>query len=205
MSLEINEIWGQRSVVSVLQADHAYLRYVLNLVKDESYPLSTRKKIFMVLATAVKSHFQAQQESVFGRLSAGDSESIRAAFECEEEQRLIELLMEKMRDDGVTVSNDGRWTAQLSVFAEMLSVHLKEEETRIYPMIMRKFEHTRQRAMVDHYTRETRRASEVNLRIYRLVGLGEISSELPSAERSLEQYRPAGVAGKRDQAASLWL
>lgn len=203
--MQTNEIWGQRSVVSVLQADHAYIRYVLNLVKDESYPLTTRKKIFIVLAAAVKSHFQAQQEAVFGRLSAGDPESIRAAFECEEEQRLIELLMEKMSDEHGGVSNDGRWAAQLNIFSDMLGAHLKHEENLIYPMIMRKFEHERQRAMIDHYTRETRRASELSLRIYRLVGLGEISSELPSAERSLEQYRPAGTTGTREKPASLWL
>lgn len=205
MPVVSNEIWGQRSVVSVLQADHAYLRYVLNLVRDESYPLSTRKKIFVVLAAALKSHFQAQQESVFGRLSAGDPDSIRLAFECEEEQRLIELLLEKMTDESVGSTNDGRWAAQLNIFFDMLTAHLKHEESAVYPMILRKFEHERQRAMIDHYTRETRRASELSLRIYRLSGLGEISSELPSAERSLEQYRPAGSMLAGEKPASLWL
>lgn len=180
-----------RSITSVLLSDHAYLRYLMRLVVDESFSTVQRRKLFLVFSAALKGHLEAEDEAIYSRMSFMDADLIKMAFFGEEDHRSLEATRCKLEEN----IHGETWSADVGEFLDHVARHLSCEEQEMFPLIQLKYPLARQLGMIEHYTRETRRNSEADLRLSRIPDLGEISSELPSVEAfleiCLENLRPA--------------
>jgi len=113
----------------LLSEDHRAIERLLQAVERSQAGSQKRQERFLELTREVQLHSYLEEALVYPLLGE-HSETQDASLESVEEHRVMQMLMDEMKDVMLT---DERWTAKFEVFKEQLERHIREEEEQLFP------------------------------------------------------------------------
>lgn len=116
------------TIITLLKADHKTVAGLFDVLDDTKAP-GKRAKIFARLDQALSAHAEFEEERVYPLLQARKA-SKDMALEAIEEHAQIKRLLSELRDLNPA---DERWKAKVTVLAEDVRHHVKEEESDDLP------------------------------------------------------------------------
>ena len=114
-------------ILQDLHQDHEQVSDMLEqLMKTESG--AERTPLFKEMMTMLLAHAHAEQNVLYKKMEKSDDEKTRSfAFEGTNEHQIVEQQLQQMARARNKASE--QWTAQLNVLRELVSHHIKEEES----------------------------------------------------------------------------
>ena len=116
---------ASKSILAVLKKDHLEVAHLLEqaiVAKSDS----KRQVLFTKIKDALTVHTKFEEENLYPVLEEKKSTKDEA-LEAEEEHALVKHLLQ---DIGCTNVSDDRWKAKITVLAENVRHHVKEEEQK---------------------------------------------------------------------------
>ena len=114
-------------ILQDLHNDHGEVASLMDRIEDNPEN-AERGALFEEMKTKLLAHAHAEQEVLYHRLEASQSEASRSfAHEGANEHQILEKQLQKMSVDGDKTSE--RWAAELKVLRELVEHHVEEEES----------------------------------------------------------------------------
>jgi hemerythrin superfamily protein len=116
---------SKSSIITVLKKDHDEVSALFEralATKDEA----RRTEIFAKISDALTEHTTFEEENIYPVLAAA-KESRPSALEAVEEHGVVKKLLDDISQTSVA---DERWKAKVTVLAENVRHHVKEEEQK---------------------------------------------------------------------------
>jgi iron-sulfur cluster repair protein YtfE (RIC family) len=124
----IREMLGiAEGILQALHNDHREVDSLLDEIMD-SEDGAKREELFEEMKTKLLAHAHAEQEVLYSRLEASQTERSRSfAHEGANEHQIVEQQLEKL--SGASDKMSEQWTAELKVLRELVEHHVEEEES----------------------------------------------------------------------------
>lgn len=122
-------------LVEALKADHKKLRAELNLLKETDISQLDRQLCFGRFLPLLISHTQREEKVVYSFMKSLDDENLNfMAYEGQTKHAIVDQLIDDMLSENLI---NQEWSASAKVLAEIVSQHLDEEETEVFPYLKR--------------------------------------------------------------------
>ena len=124
----IREMLGiAEGLLQDLHNDHSEIASLMNRI-EENAASAEREALFEEMKTKLLAHAHAEQEVLYRRLEASQSEASRSfAHEGTNEHQIVEKQLQKLSAEGDKTSE--QWTAEMKVLRELVEHHVEEEES----------------------------------------------------------------------------
>src|SRR5438105_11174248 len=151
----IREMLGiAEGILQDLHNDHSEVASLMDRIEDNP-ETAERGALFEEMKTKLLAHAHAEQEVLYRRLEASQSEASRSfAHEGTNEHQILEKQLQNMSAAGDKTSE--RWTAELKVLRELVEHHVGEEETTGFSCARQDFGKDDLEAMAEQF--QTRKA-----------------------------------------------
>jgi len=114
---------------SLLKKDHQEVMSMLDQIKElSSREYKQKEQLFMQMKQELVPHIKAEEKAFYSVLRENE-DTKEDAMEGMEEHHAAELIMIELEK---LDKQSEFWPAKLSVFKEMISHHIKEEESKIF-------------------------------------------------------------------------
>jgi hemerythrin-like domain-containing protein len=122
----IREMLGiAEGILQDLHNDHSEVASLMDRIEETA---AERGALFEEMKTKLLAHAHAEQEVLYRRLEASQSEASRSfAHEGTNEHQIVEKQLQKLSGESDKTSE--RWTAELKVLRELVEHHVEEEES----------------------------------------------------------------------------
>ena len=146
----IREMLGiAEGILQDLHNDHSEVASLMDRIM-EGEDGAQREALFEEMKTKLLAHAHAEQEVLYRRLEASQSEASRSfAHEGTNEHQIVERQLQKMSADGSKTSE--QWTAELKVLRELVDHHVEEEESTGFSCARHDFEKDELEAMAQRF------------------------------------------------------
>jgi len=125
-------------ILNDLHQDHEEVSRLIARLLDTGAG-DERAPLFKEIMSQLLAHSHAEQNVLYRKMEKSDDEATRAfAFEGDNEHRLVEQQLEQMARARSKTSEP--WTAQANVLRELVSHHIKEEESTGFSCARREFD-----------------------------------------------------------------
>jgi hypothetical protein len=151
----IREMLGiAEGILQDLHNDHGEVDSLMDRIM-ESEDGAQREALFEEMKTKLLAHAHAEQEVLYRRLEASQSEASRSfAHEGTNEHQIVERQLQKLSADRDKTSE--QWTAELKVLCELVEHHVEEEESTGFSCARQDFDKDELDAMAQDF--QTRKA-----------------------------------------------
>jgi hemerythrin-like domain-containing protein len=139
-------------ILQDLHQDHEQVSDMLEqLMKTESS--AERTPLFKEMMTMLLAHAHAEQNVLYKKMEKSDDEKTRSfAFEGTNEHQIVEQQLQQMMRARNKASE--QWTAQLNVLRELVSHHVKEEESTGFPCARSEFDREQLEKLGEQFRRQ---------------------------------------------------
>jgi hemerythrin-like domain-containing protein len=122
----IREMLGiAEGILQDLHNDHSEVASLMDRIEENA---AERGALFEEMKTKLLAHAHAEQEVLYRRLEASQSEASRSfAHEGTNEHQIVEKQLQKLSAERDKTSE--QWTAELKVLRELVEHHVEEEES----------------------------------------------------------------------------
>lgn len=118
-------------IYQLLKQDHARIGDLLAKVSQAERPMRERHQLFHQVRHELMLHMVAE-EKIFYALLVEEDIAEGLALEAAEEHHLVKVLLEEL---GGQHQDAAQWAARLQVLTELVSHHVEEEETTLFPKV----------------------------------------------------------------------
>lgn len=116
-------------IVTVLKADHRNVEQLFSQLESSSdRALKTKERLFLEIKKELTIHMMAEEKILYPRM-LDIPELRKAAFEANEEHRLVKQLLDETSE---LVCGSEQWNAKLKVIKDLVRHHVQEEEGEIF-------------------------------------------------------------------------
>lgn len=116
-------------IVTVLKADHRNVEQFFSQIESSSdRALKTKERLFLEIKKELTIHMMAEEKILYPRM-LDIPELRKAAFEANEEHRLVKQLLDETSE---LVCGSEQWNAKLKVIKDLVRHHVQEEEGEIF-------------------------------------------------------------------------
>jgi hemerythrin superfamily protein len=116
-------------IVTVLKADHRNVEQLFSQIESSSdRALKTKERLFLEIKKELTIHMMAEEKILYPRM-LDIPELRKAAFEANEEHRLVKQLLDETSE---LVCGSEQWNAKLKVIKDLVRHHVQEEEGEIF-------------------------------------------------------------------------
>lgn len=116
-------------IVTVLKADHSNVEQLFSQIESSSdRALKTKERLFLEIKKELTIHMMAEEKILYPRM-LDIPELRKAAFEANEEHRLVKQLLDETSE---LVCGSEQWNAKLKVIKDLVRHHVQEEEGEIF-------------------------------------------------------------------------
>ena len=124
-------------IIRALKDDHGIIRKLFrDAVETPDLPIEDRKLVFVELRARLLAHAEAEERALYGPLE--EAHQLHAeVMEGREEHRVCSLLLDELSQAAL---EDDVWTAKLKVLKDLMTHHLDEEESELFPNAKRVFQ-----------------------------------------------------------------
>ena len=146
----IREMLGiAEGILQDLHNDHREVDSLMDRIK-ESDDGTQRGTLFEEMKTKLLAHAHAEQEVLYNRLEASQSEASRSfAYEGTNEHQILEKQLQKMSAEHDKASE--KWSAELEVLRELVEHHVEEEESTGFSCARQDFDKDELEAMAQRF------------------------------------------------------
>jgi hemerythrin superfamily protein len=146
----IREMLGiAEGILQDLHNDHSEVASLMERV-EESSDNAQRGELFEEMKTKLLSHAHAEQEVLYRRLEASQSDASRSfAQEGMNEHQILEQQLQKMSGAGDKSSE--AWTAEMKVLCELVEQRVAEEESTAFSCARHDFDKDELEAMAEEF------------------------------------------------------
>ncbi len=125
-------------ITSLILRDHEALKKLILNLKDSKVEISKKRPAYEEFKRALKVHAQAEEESLYVHMKEEDEgDDLRVeGYEGDTEHSIAVDLMQEIDE---IRSNDDKWMAKVKVLAELVDLHIKEEENEFFKKIRKEF------------------------------------------------------------------
>jgi hemerythrin-like domain-containing protein len=140
-----------------LKKDHEEVMGILEQISDleESEP-QQRQELFMQMKQELVPHIRAEEKAFYSMLRKNE-ESKMDAMEAMEEHHAAEVIMIEL---GKMSPEEEFWPAKLSVFKEMISHHIDEEESKIFQDAENVISEDEMKSVMENFQQEKERIKQ---------------------------------------------
>lgn len=124
----------RQDIFSVIKKDHRTVESLFKKIAGADSEMEC-ESLYEELRSELTAHADAEEAVVYPRLKEKDA-TREIAFESVEEHALVTYLLEKLDD---TEMEEEKWMAALTVLKEVVSHHVEEEESEMFPKMRRAF------------------------------------------------------------------
>ena len=151
----IREMLGTaEGILQDLHDDHSEVDSLMDRIIDTADG-AERSALFDEMKTKLLAHAHAEQEVLYRRLEASQSETSRSfALEGANEHQILEKQLQKLSAEGDRTSE--QWTAEFKVLRELVEHHVEEEESTGFSCARHDFGKDELEAMAQRF--QTRKA-----------------------------------------------
>ena len=151
----LKEMLGMsEGILQDLHEDHEEVSDLLERLL-ETKDAKERTALFKEISAALLAHSRAEQSVLYRKMEKSDDETARKfAYEGDNEHKLVEQQLAQMSRARNKASE--QWTAQATVLRELVSHHVKEEESTGFTWARREFDGT----MLEKLGQQFRRQKE---------------------------------------------
>lgn len=143
--------------IKLLTDEHEKICTETKILRNLDIPQTERKQAFGRLLPSLTSHIKKEEKVVYSFMKLCDADDLRIwALEGKEEHLLIDQLIKKML--AVDIS-DEEWSAKAKVLAELVDHHIEEEETEIFPALLKELNEDSDEQLATNY--ENQNAAEM--------------------------------------------
>src|ERR1700694_2962157 len=139
-------------ILENLRQDHDE---VSSLIEEltESETAEERARLIKEIKTKLLAHSHAEQAVLYRKMEKSKDEEARSfAFEGDNEHRIVEQQLEQMSRARNKASE--QWTAQATVLRELVSHHVKEEESTGFPCARSEFDREQLEKLGEQFRRQ---------------------------------------------------
>ena len=112
-----------------------------------------RSSIFKKMMSELLAHSHAEQSVLYRKMEKSDDEKARSfAYEGDNEHRIVEQQLQEMA--GARNKAGEQWSAQLQVLQELVSHHIKEEESTGFSCARSEFDAATLKKLGEHFRRK---------------------------------------------------
>lgn len=141
----------------LLKKDHAEVMSLLDEMKELSErDFKKREKLFTQMKEELVPHLRAEEKAFYPVLRQ-NKETKEDALEAMEEHHAAELILLEL--DKMSKQEEF-WSAKLSVFSEMISHHIEEEEGKISQDAQKSVSEDTMQTVMDNFQKEKERVKE---------------------------------------------
>lgn len=142
---------------NLLKKDHQEVMDLLDQIKELSErSYKKREDLFGQMKQELVPHLRAEEKAFYSILKQ-DEKSKEDAMEAMEEHHAAELVMAEL--DKMSTQEEF-WPAKLSVFKEMVSHHIEEEESKIFQDAREIIDEDQMRTIVENFEKEKEKIKE---------------------------------------------
>jgi hypothetical protein len=124
---------GSNDIVDVILEDHIALKELITIMQDTTRDFSERRTAFEDFAPLLVAHAKPEEEIVYKRMKA-ITNLRELGYEGDVEHGIADQLVEEAKR---TYDND-LLSARIKVLAEVVELHIKDEETELLPEFEKK-------------------------------------------------------------------
>ncbi len=125
---------AQKDIFSTIKADHRLVESIFEKI-EKSKAAGRRETLYSELRTELTKHAEAEEKALYPHLIE-EKRTRDLGLEAVEEHDMMKHLFSKI--DGLGF-DDERWMATVSVLKEIVSHHVKEEESELFAKIRKNF------------------------------------------------------------------
>ena len=139
-------------ILQDLHRDHEQISALIEqLLKNESS--AERAPLFKEMMGMLLAHSHAEQNVLYKKMEKSDDEKVRKfALEGTNEHQIVEQQLQQMMRARNKASE--QWTAQLNVLRELVSHHVKEEESTGFPCARNEFDREQLEKLGEQFRRQ---------------------------------------------------
>lgn len=131
------------TILDTIESDHQELKKMLKSVL-ETGDGNRRAESFAQFKTAMTAHSRGEEQVLYQPL-AQKPDAKSEALESIAEHQVAEHLIEELAADRNAGADT--WTARCTVLQELVEHHIKDEETKLFPMVQKVFDQSAQNDM----------------------------------------------------------
>ena len=118
------------TLIDAIKRDHDDLKEMVEILQDDEISFTEKKKVLTDFSALLESHSLSETKAVY--TVCLESDDIKSqALEAIEEHELCAVLLAKIRGS----KNRAQWTARVKVLANLVELHISNEERYFLPLL----------------------------------------------------------------------